>query len=86
MLSEIVTLRPNRVISKSAVQDSAIITFALASERIRAVSVRRLRDVHRSGWNLLWMLIPLFGSLYLLHTTVQPSDVDMNGCGAREAA
>ena len=31
-----------------------------------AVAVRRLHDVGKSGWNLLWAIIPLLGALYLL--------------------
>ena len=31
-----------------------------------AVTIRRLHDTDRSGWNLLWGLIPLFGALLLL--------------------
>lgn len=31
-----------------------------------AVTIRRLHDTDRSGWNLLWALVPLFGALLLL--------------------
>ena len=30
------------------------------------VCVKRFRDTHRSGWNMLWVLIPAFGVLYIL--------------------
>jgi len=33
---------------------------------ILAVSVRRLHDRNRSGWNLLWSFVPLIGGLVLL--------------------
>ena len=31
-----------------------------------AVTIRRLHDTDRSGWNLLWGLVPLIGALMLL--------------------
>ncbi len=31
-----------------------------------AVTIRRLHDTDRSGWNILWGLVPLFGALLLL--------------------
>ncbi|CAL2081970.1 DUF805 domain-containing protein [Tenacibaculum sp. 190524A02b] len=31
-----------------------------------AVAVRRLHDVNKSGWNLLWALIPIVGAIILL--------------------
>jgi uncharacterized membrane protein YhaH (DUF805 family) len=31
-----------------------------------AVTIRRLHDTDRSGWNILWGLVPLIGALLLL--------------------
>ncbi len=31
-----------------------------------AVTVRRLHDRNRSGWNILWVLVPFFGAIVLL--------------------
>ena len=31
-----------------------------------SVTIRRLHDINKSGWNLLWMLIPLFGAVYII--------------------
>jgi len=31
-----------------------------------ALAVRRLHDTGKSGWNILWSLIPLIGSIYLI--------------------
>ncbi len=31
-----------------------------------AVAVRRLHDTDRSGWNLLWLLLPVVGAIVLL--------------------
>ena len=44
-------------------------------------SIRRLHDIGKSGWNLLWTLIPLLGSLYLLYLDVQPSEQKTNAWG-----
>jgi uncharacterized membrane protein YhaH (DUF805 family) len=41
-----------------------------------AVSVRRLHDTDRSGWCLLFALIPLIGSIVLIAFLVQDSDRD----------
>jgi uncharacterized membrane protein YhaH (DUF805 family) len=38
-----------------------------------AVGVRRMHDIGKSGWNLLWALIPILGGLYVLYLEVQPS-------------
>jgi uncharacterized membrane protein YhaH (DUF805 family) len=46
-----------------------------------AVGVRRLHDIDKSGWNLLWGLIPIFGSLYLLYLNVQPGTTGENRYG-----
>ena len=37
-----------------------------------AVSVRRLHDVGKSGWNLLFIIVLLIGWIYLLYLSVQP--------------
>ena len=36
-------------------------------------SIRRLHDIGKSGWNLLWNLIPFFGGIYLLILFCKPS-------------
>lgn len=30
------------------------------------VSIKRLHDTNRSGWNLLWLIFPIIGALYIL--------------------
>lgn len=35
--------------------------------------VRRLHDVGKSGWNILWILLPLVGPIYLIVLYCQPS-------------
>ena len=47
-----------------------------------AVSVRRLHDIGKSGWNILWGLIPLLGAIYLIYLYVQPSAPGANEYGA----
>jgi uncharacterized membrane protein YhaH (DUF805 family) len=42
-----------------------------------AVTVRRLHDVNRSGWNILWGIIPIIGAILLiiwLATDTSPQD------------
>ena len=46
-----------------------------------AYGVRRLHDTNRSGWNLLYALIPIAGFIILLIWFVQDSDVDANRFG-----
>ncbi len=46
-----------------------------------AVTVRRLRDIDRSGWWMLIALIPIIGYLILLYWLVQPSHVNANRFG-----
>lgn len=46
-----------------------------------AVGARRLHDINRSGWNLLWLFLPLLGAIYLIYLLVQPSDVGPNQYG-----
>lgn len=51
--------------------------FALASlVPSLAVGVRRLHDTSRSGWNLLWGLLPIIGAIILIIYFVQPSKED----------
>ncbi len=47
-----------------------------------AVGVRRLHDLDKSGWNLLWGLIPILGAIYLLYLFVQPGTPGSNAYGA----
>lgn len=46
-----------------------------------AVSVRRLHDTDRSGWNLLLLLIPLVGAIILLVWFCQKGSVGVNKYG-----
>jgi uncharacterized membrane protein YhaH (DUF805 family) len=46
-----------------------------------AVSARRLHDVGKSGWFLLFNLIPLFGWAYLIYLYLQPGTVGPNEYG-----
>ena len=46
-----------------------------------AVSVRRLHDSSKSGWNLLWFFVPVLGALYLLYLVVRRGDLVPNDYG-----
>jgi uncharacterized membrane protein YhaH (DUF805 family) len=46
------------------------------------VSVRRLHDRDKSGWWLLWGLLPLIGGLILLYQYVQRGTIGDNRFGA----
>jgi uncharacterized membrane protein YhaH (DUF805 family) len=39
-----------------------------------AVTIRRLHDTDRSGWNILWGLVPLVGGFILLYFYVSDGD------------
>ena len=47
-----------------------------------AVGVRRLHDTGRSGWNLLWLILPFIGAIILLVFLFQDSVLAENKYGA----
>ena len=47
-----------------------------------AVSVRRLHDIEKSGWAILWGLIPVVGTIILLVYTCKAGTVGENKYGA----
>ena len=47
-----------------------------------AYSVRRLHDINKSGWFILFALIPLVGWIFLLVWYVKDSEPDTNRFGA----
>ncbi len=46
-----------------------------------AVTVRRLHDINKSGWNILWGIIPLIGSILLIVWCCQDSKAEANQYG-----
>ena len=46
-----------------------------------AVTIRRLHDTGRSGWNLLWGLLPFLGGFILLYFCVSDGDPGPNRFG-----
>ena len=46
-----------------------------------AVTVRRLHDIGKSGWNILWAAIPFVGVIIVLVWMCQDSDVVANKYG-----
>lgn len=51
-----------------------------------AVGARRLHDTGRSGWNLLWMLLPVIGSILLIVWWASDSNPGDNQYGANPEA
>ena len=45
------------------------------------VGVLRLHDIGRSGWHLLWGLIPVLGLVVMIYFGVQPSQPGTNAYG-----
>lgn len=48
-----------------------------------AILVRRLHDTNRSGWHILWGVIPFFGWLYLFYCSFKSGDIQPNRYGMR---
>jgi hypothetical protein len=46
-----------------------------------AVTVRRFHDIGKSGWNMLWAIIPVIGLIIVLVWMCQDSDVVANKYG-----
>ena len=46
-----------------------------------AVTVRRLHDIGKSGWNILWAAVPVVGVIVVLVWMCQDSDVVANKYG-----
>ena len=46
-----------------------------------AVTVRRFHDIGKSGWNILWILLPIVGVILVLVWMCQDSDVVTNKYG-----
>ena len=47
-----------------------------------AVSIRRLHDIGKSGWNLLWAFLPLIGIILLLVWYCKKGDAGDNAHGS----
>ena len=47
-----------------------------------AVAARRLHDIGKSGWNLLWILLPIVGAIMLIYWYCQDSELGENKWGA----
>ena len=47
-----------------------------------SITARRLHDINKSGWNLLWMLIPIFGALYIIILNILKSTDGDNKYGS----
>ena len=58
-----------------------VIGFALLLPGL-AVGARRLHDIDKSGWNLLWSLLLILGTIYLIYLFVQEGTPGSNAYGA----
>ncbi len=38
-----------------------------------ALFVRRMHDIGKSGWMILWIFLPVIGWIYLIYLLIQPS-------------
>lgn len=47
-----------------------------------AVGVRRLHDIGKSGWNILWWFVCCVGWIYLIYLYIQEGDSGSNEYGA----
>ena len=57
---------------KSTVEFAIQMIFFIPS---LSLHIRRFHDTGRSGWNILWAFIPLFGAIYVLRIDCTASDV-----------
>ena len=46
-----------------------------------AVAVRRLHDINKSGWNLLWSFLPIIGTILLIYWFCQRGNIIDNDYG-----
>ena len=60
---------------------SGILSLALLIPSL-AVSVRRMHDIGKSGWNILWAFLPLIGIILLLIWTCRKGDAGDNDYGS----
>lgn len=71
-------------ISETVFGLSALLDFGIALALVLpslAVSVRRLHDIGKSGWNLLWILIPIGGAIALFIWSIHPGEPRTNAYG-----
>ena len=47
-----------------------------------SVTVRRLHDVNKSGWNMLWNLLPIIGTIYIIYLNILKGGIEDNSFGS----
>lgn len=73
---------PKGMLIAAIVGESLCVIYALVSFIPGiAVSVRRLHDIDRSGWNLIWALIPAIGTILLFVYLLTDSEAEENRYG-----
>ena len=59
---------------------TTIVTILLFLPAFTA-QIRRLHDIGKSGWWILWQIVPIIGTLVLLYFLVKPSEKGTNKYG-----
>jgi uncharacterized membrane protein YhaH (DUF805 family) len=47
-----------------------------------SVTVRRLHDINKSGWNMLWNLLPIIGTFYIIYLNILKGGIEDNSFGS----
>ena len=47
-----------------------------------SVTVRRLHDINKSGWNMLWNLLPIIGTCYIIYLNILKGGIEDNSFGS----
>ena len=55
----------------------SFINFLLVIFQI-IIRIKRLHDINRSGWLMLYSLLPIIGGIYLIYLFCKKGDVNMN--------
>jgi len=48
------------------------------------LAIRRLHDINKKGWNILWVFLPIIGAIYLFNLFIRASDLHRNEYGEYE--
>ena len=51
-----------------------------------SLTIRRLHDVNKSGWNLIWIFLPIIGAIYLIYLYIKKGSVEDNDYGVPSKA
>lgn len=68
-------------LASAVLQVAFAVYFIYLNIAFLTCSIRRLHDRDKSGWNLLWVLLPIFGVIYLLVLYLLPGTDGANRFG-----